>query len=103
MPLRVSYKIFSKITFVDIIYVMMFGVLYQGREGGPQNFFKNRFFRVGIGIGTRYATAGPYILWHIYTGVMVDSVVFPAGSAYRCTMTGEGSEIFSKIGFPGMI
>ena len=43
MPLRVSYKIFSKITFVDIIYVMMFGVLYQGREGGPQNFFKNRF------------------------------------------------------------
>lgn len=43
MPLRVSYKIFSKITFVDIIYVMMFGVLYQGREGGPQNFFKNQF------------------------------------------------------------
>ena len=43
MPLRVSYKIFSKITFVDIIYVMMFGVLYHGREGGPQNFFKNRF------------------------------------------------------------
>ena len=43
MPLRVSYKIFSKIAFVDIIYVTMLGVLYQGREGGPQNFFKNRF------------------------------------------------------------
>ena len=40
MPLRVSYKIFSKIAFVDIIYVMMLGVLYHGREGGPQNFFQ---------------------------------------------------------------
>ena len=68
MPLRVSYKIFSKITFVDIIYVMMLGVLYHGREGGPQNFFKNRFLAV-MGIGTRYATAGPYILWRIYCSV----------------------------------
>lgn len=69
MPLRVSYKIFSKIAFVDIIYVMMLGVLYQGREGGPQNFFQKSVFRVGISIGTRYATAGPYILWHIYCSV----------------------------------
>ena len=68
MPLRVSYKIFSKITFVDIIYVMMFGVLYHGREGGPQNFFKNRFLAL-MGTGTRYATAGPYILWRIYCSV----------------------------------
>lgn len=68
MPLRVSYKIFSKITFVDIIYVMMFGVLYHGREGGPQNFFKNQFLAL-MGTGTRYATAGPYILWRIYCSV----------------------------------
>lgn len=77
---------------------------------------------MGIGIGTRYATAGPYILWLyilgcVYTveylldcvcwgvciGAVTDSVVFPAGSAYRCTVAGEGSEIFSKIAFPGMI
>lgn len=70
MPLRVSYKIFSKITFVDIIYVMMLGVLYHGREGGPQNFFKNRFLAL-MGTGTRYATAGPYILWHIYCGIYI--------------------------------
>ena len=80
---------------------------------------------MGIGIGTRYATAGPYILWCIYCGVytvvcildcecwgvyvgvciraVADSVVFLAGSAYRYTMASEGSEIFSKIAFPGMI
>lgn len=76
---------------------------------------------MGIDIGTRYATAGPYILWCIYcsvytvvcildcvcwgvyVGVVTDSVVFLAGSAYRCTVAGEGSEIFSKIAFPGMI
>ena len=80
---------------------------------------------MGIGIGTRYATAGPYIPWCIYWGVytgvyilrciywtvyvgvcigaVADSVVFLAGSAYRCTMAGKGSEIFSKIAFPGMI
>lgn len=69
MPLRVSYKIFSKITFVDIIYVMMFGVLYQGR--GTPKFFQKSVFRVGIDIGTRYATAGPYILWRIYCGVYI--------------------------------
>ena len=69
MPLRVSYKIFSKITFADIIYVMTLGVLYHGREGGTQKFFQKSVFRVGIGIGTRYATAGPYILWRIYCGV----------------------------------
>ena len=67
MPLRVSYRIFSKITFVDIIYVMMFGVLYQGR--GTPKFFQKSVFRVGIGIGTRYATAGPYMLWRIYCSV----------------------------------
>ena len=76
---------------------------------------------MGIDIGTRYATAGPYILWRIYRGVytvayildcvcwtvyvgvcigaVTDSVVFPAGSAYRCTMAGKGSEILSKIAF----
>lgn len=32
-------------------------------------------------------------------GAVTDSVVFPAGSAYRCTVAGEGSEIFSKIAF----
>ena len=66
---------------------------------------------MGIGIGTRYATAGPYILWCIYwtvyvgvcIGAVADSVVFLAGSAYRYTMASEGSEIFSKIAFPGMI
>ena len=66
---------------------------------------------MGIDIGTRYATAGPYILWCIYwtvyvgvcIGAVTDSVVFPAGSAYRCTMAGKGSEIFSKIAFPGMM
>ena len=64
-----------------------------------------------MGTGTRSATAGPYILWCIYwtvyvgvcIGAVADSVVFPAGSAYRCTVVGEGSEIFSKIAFPGMI
>ena len=48
-----------------------------------------------------------YILWCIYwtvyvgvcIGAVADSVVFPAGSAYRCTVAGEGSEIFSKIAF----
>ena len=52
-----------------------------------------------------------YILWRIYwtvyvgvcIGAVADSVVFLAGSAYRYTMAGEGSEIFSKIAFPGMI
>ena len=52
-----------------------------------------------------------YILWCIYwtvyvgvcIGAVADSVVFLAGSAYRCTVVGEGSEIFSKIAFPGMI
>ena len=52
-----------------------------------------------------------YILWCIYwtvyvgvcIGAVADSVVFPAGSAYRCTVVGEGSEIFSKIAFPGMM
>lgn len=34
---------------MDIIYVMMFGVLYQGREGGPQNFSK-----IGFPGGNRY-------------------------------------------------
>ena len=47
------------------------------------------------------------IYWTVYVGVCIgavtDSVVFPAGSAYRCTVAGEGSEIFSKIAFPGMI
>ena len=61
MPLRVSYKIFSKIAFVDIIYVMMFGGLYHGRKGDPKIFSKIGFW-AGIDIGTRYATAGPYIL-----------------------------------------
>ena len=74
MPLRVSYKIFSKITFVDIIYVMMLGVLYHGREGGPQNFFKNRFLAVmGIDVtancGAVYTVV--YILWCIYWGVYI--------------------------------
>ena len=32
-------------------------------------------------------------------GAVTDSVVFPAGSAYRYTMASEGSEIFSKIAF----
>ena len=36
-------------------------------------------------------------------GEVADSVVFLAGSAYRYTMASEGSEIFSKIAFPGMI
>ena len=48
-----------------------------------------------------------YILWCIYwtvyvgvcIGAVADSVVFLAGSAYRYTMAGEGSEIFSKIAF----
>ena len=48
-----------------------------------------------------------YILWCIYwtvyvgvcIGAVADSVVFPAGSAYRYTMASEGSEIFSKIAF----
>ena len=48
-----------------------------------------------------------YIYWTVYVGVCIgavtDSVVFLAGSAYRYTMASEGSEIFSKIGFPGMI
>ena len=52
-----------------------------------------------------------YILWRIYwtvyvgvcIGAVADSVVFLAGSAYRYTMASEGSEIFSKIAFPGMI
>ena len=43
-----------------------------------------------------------YILWHIYwtvyvgvcIGAVADSVVFPAGSAYRCTVAVKGSEIF---------
>lgn len=43
----------------------------------------------------------------VYSGVCIgavaDSVVFLAGSAYRYTMASEGSEIFSKIAFPGMI
>lgn len=65
MPLRVSYKIFSKITFMYIICMTMFGVLYQGREGGLKIFSKISLW-AGIGIGTRYATAGPYILWRIY-------------------------------------
>ena len=47
------------------------------------------------------------IYWTVYVGVCIgavaDSVVFLAGSAYRYTMAGEGSEIFSKIAFPGMI
>lgn len=47
------------------------------------------------------------IYWTVYVGVCIgavtDSVVFPAGSAYRCTVAGEGSGIFSKIAFPGMI
>ena len=46
-----------------------------------------------------------YILWCVYwtvyvgvcIGAVADSVVFLAGSAYRCTVAGEGSEIFSKI------
>ena len=52
-----------------------------------------------------------YILWRIYwtvyvgvcIGAVTDSVVFLAGSAYRYTVASEGSEIFSKIAFPGMI
>ena len=44
-----------------------------------------------------------YIYWTVYVGVCIgavaDSVVFLAGSAYRCTVVGEGSEIFSKIAF----
>ena len=47
------------------------------------------------------------IYWTVCVGVCIgavaDSVVFLAGSAYRYTMAGEGSEIFSKIAFPGMI
>ena len=47
------------------------------------------------------------IYWTVYVGVCIgavaDSVVFLAGSAYRYTMASEGSEIFSKITFPGMI
>ena len=47
------------------------------------------------------------IYWIVYVGVCIgvvaDSVVFLAGSAYRYIMAGEGSEIFSKIAFPGMI
>ena len=39
----------------------------------------------------------------MYVGVCIGavtySVVFLAGSAYRCTVVGEGSEIFSKIAF----
>ena len=78
---------------------------WKGR--GTPKFFQKSVFRVGIDIGTRYATAGPYMLWCIYCGVytgvcigaVADSVVFPAGSAYRCTVAGEGSEIFSKIAF----
>lgn len=52
-----------------------------------------------------------YILWCVYwtvyvgvcIGAVTDSVVFSAGSAYRYTVASEGSEIFSKIAFPGMI
>ena len=47
------------------------------------------------------------IYWTVYVGVCIgvvaDSVMFLAGSAYRYTMASEGSEIFSKIAFPGMI
>ena len=47
------------------------------------------------------------IYWTVYVevciGAVADSVVFLAGSAYRYTMASEGSEIFSKIAFPGMI
>lgn len=47
------------------------------------------------------------IYWIVYVGVCIgavtDSVVFLAGSAYRYTVASEGSEIFSKIAFPGMI
>ena len=74
MPLRVSYKIFSKITFVDIIYIYddAWGPLL-GKGRGTPRFFQKSVFRVGIGIGTRYATAGPYILgciyWTVYVGV----------------------------------
>lgn len=43
------------------------------------------------------------VCWGVYVGVCIGavtySVVFPAGSAYRCTVAGEGSEIFSKIAF----
>ena len=43
------------------------------------------------------------VCWGVYVGVCIgavaDSVVFLAGSAYRCTMAGKGSEIFSKIAF----
>ena len=68
MPLRVSYKIFSKITFVDIIdrvEIHSCNDAWGPLGRGPQNFFKNRFL-VLMGTGTRYATAGPYILWRIY-------------------------------------
>ncbi len=47
------------------------------------------------------------VYWTVYVGVCIgavaDSVVFLVGSAYRCTVASEGSEIFSKIAFPGMI
>ena len=47
------------------------------------------------------------IYWTVYVGVCIgavaDSVVFLAGSAYRYTMASEGSEIFTKIAFPGMM
>ena len=40
------------------------------------------------------------VRWTVYAGVCIgavaDSVVSLAGSAYRCTMAGEGSEIFQK-------
>ena len=36
---------------------------------GDPKIFQKSVFRVGIGIGTRYATAGPYIPWRIYYGV----------------------------------
>ena len=43
------------------------------------------------------------VRWTVYAGVCIgavaDSVVFPAGGAYRYTMASEGSEIFSKIAF----
>lgn len=79
-------------------------------KGDPKIFSKIGLW-AGIGIGIRYATAGPYILWRIYwtvyvgvcIGAVADSVVSLAGSAYRCIMAGEGSEIFSKIAFPGII
>ena len=62
------------------------------------------YWRGGIYCGV-YTVA--YILdcvcWGVYVGVCIgavtDSVVFLAGSAYRCTMASEGSEIFSKIAF----